>query len=85
MKIDGVLLRSAAAEPLTLRFIDSAVALAKELSLDIVGEGVETRLQCELALRAGISIVQGFYFSRPMPAAEISGFLAGARRVFMAS
>jgi EAL domain-containing protein (putative c-di-GMP-specific phosphodiesterase class I) len=44
-------------------------------------EGIETRLQADLARAAGCIEAQGYLYSRPVPAAEIRALLneAGAR------
>jgi EAL domain-containing protein (putative c-di-GMP-specific phosphodiesterase class I) len=84
LKVDGVLLRSASEEVVSQRFIASAVGMAVDLGLHIVGEGVETREQHAFARQAGIDVIQGFLFSRPMPAEEIGNMLSGKRYVLVA-
>ena len=81
LKIDGVLLRSAVDELVSQRFVASAIGMASDLGLHVVGEGIETREQCVFAQRAGIEVIQGFWFSRPMPAEEMSAMLTGRRYV----
>ena len=44
--------------------------LAKSLKIPVVAEGVETEEQLKLLRELGCPLVQGFYFSRPLPAAE---------------
>jgi EAL domain-containing protein (putative c-di-GMP-specific phosphodiesterase class I) len=70
LKIDASIIRSAAREPHTKRFLDAAVAMAKDLGLTVIAEGVETVAQLELASRSGISIIQGFLFAKALNAAE---------------
>ena len=45
-------------------------------SLRVVGEGAETEQQVAELARLGCDLVQGFHFSRPVPAAEITRMLA---------
>lgn len=40
--------------------------IAHRLSYQVVCEGVETGLQCELAKKCGVDIIQGFYYYQPM-------------------
>ncbi len=46
------------------------VAMANRLKLDVVAEGVENERQLEYLARLGCDQVQGYFFSRPRPAAE---------------
>ena len=39
--------------------------------LEVIAEGVETQAQCQFLVEAGCTLVQGFYFAKPMPAAEL--------------
>ncbi len=57
----------------------SIISLGHHLNLNIVAEGVETAAQAEFLLAHGCDEVQGFYFSRPVPAEEFETLLrAGA-------
>lgn len=51
-------------------------ALRAGASLEIVAEGVETRKQLDTLVAAGVNRVQGFYFSRPLPAADFIAYHA---------
>ena len=44
--------------------------VASHLNLTVVAEGVESAGQLEILKEAGCNIVQGYYFSRPVPAEE---------------
>ena len=50
--------------------------MSRALSLPVVGEGAETERQVAELSRLGCDFVQGFHFSRPVPAEEISRMLA---------
>lgn len=50
--------------------VESAVELARKLRMSTVSEGVETMAQVEVLRQAKCDMVQGFVFSRPIPAAE---------------
>ena len=41
-------------------------ALAKNLGMDVVAEGIETAVQCAVLSRLGCRYGQGYYFSRPV-------------------
>ncbi len=44
----------------------STIAMAKELGLEVVAEGVENRKQTQFLLQHGCCIAQGYYYSRPL-------------------
>jgi diguanylate cyclase (GGDEF)-like protein len=51
--------------------IDAVVGLARQLKMTTVAEGVETVEQLDTISFAGCGEVQGFYFSRPVAAADV--------------
>ena len=57
------------------------VALAKSLGLKVVAEGVETRGQLAMLRRLGCEEMQGYLFSRPLPADEVLALLQGGKRL----
>ena len=55
------------------------IAMAHALGLRVVGEGVETDAQREVLLRQGCDSMQGYLFSRPVPASALAPLLAVKR------
>ncbi len=55
--------------------VRAALGLARELNIEVVVEGVETLAQLDLLRSWGARIVQGYYFSRPLPAPEVTALL----------
>jgi diguanylate cyclase (GGDEF)-like protein len=64
---------AATAEPTVAAAV---IHLARALGLHVVAEGVETPQQADRLRVLGYEAAQGFYFARPMPAAQISEALA---------
>ena len=61
---------------LKARFVVHAtIQLAHELDLFVVAEGVETKEQLDEMIALGVDYIQGFYFSKPLPAKEYLKFL----------
>jgi len=58
--------------------VRSIISLAKELRLDVVAEGVESQSQADTLIRLGCHRAQGYFFGRPMPAAELMSRFAAA-------
>ena len=55
--------------------IESVIQMAHRLGLQVVGEGVETRAQSDRLSKLNCDHLQGFYFSRPMPADAVQEFV----------
>lgn len=62
-------------DPASAAIVRATIILAREFNIDVVAEGVETADQLDFLVRAGCRRIQGFYFSRPLPAAEITRLL----------
>lgn len=56
--------------------MEGMVGLMSRMGLPIVAEGVETEEQLAAMCELGISYIQGFYFSKPIPTKELLDFLA---------
>lgn len=57
------------------RLVELVLDIAKFLQVPVVAEGVETETQCRLLKEAGCELVQGYYFSRPLPAKDFEELL----------
>lgn len=65
-----------AAEPEAYRIVAGIIALARDLGLTVVAEGVETAEQQEALARAACHAIQGYLLARPMPSTEFPLWLA---------
>ena len=52
--------------------ISSIVNMAKWLNTPVIAEGVETREQADYMLSIGCEIIQGFYYSKPLPTSDFN-------------
>jgi diguanylate cyclase (GGDEF)-like protein/PAS domain S-box-containing protein len=73
IKIDKTFVQSVAHSGKDAAVCRGIINLAKELGLEIIAEGVETRDQFRLLESWGCRVFQGYYFSRPMPLGCWSG------------
>lgn len=55
--------------------IAAMLELGKSMLFSLVMEGIETSRQLELLKLMGSELAQGYYFSRPLPAAEVPAFI----------
>ena len=72
IKMDKSFVRDVASDAQSGAIATAIVTLAHSLGMDVVAEGVETRDQLESLAARGCDTVQGFLFSRPVPAGEIA-------------
>lgn len=57
--------------------VNTIITLAQQLNIELVAEGVETERQLQFLRQAGCTIMQGYYFKKPMPREEVDAWLDG--------
>lgn len=75
LKLDMGFLRDFESSTASGTIIQHIVAMARELGLKVVAEGVETREQARFLLGVGCHLAQGFYYARPQPASDFDALL----------
>ncbi|MDO9219437.1 MAG: EAL domain-containing protein, partial [Thiobacillus sp.] len=75
LKIDRYFIKDLRHDSVNEALVNSILALCKGLNLDTVAEGVENRSQLEILRKMGCPVVQGYLFSRPVPAEKIVALL----------
>jgi diguanylate cyclase (GGDEF)-like protein/PAS domain S-box-containing protein len=78
LKIDRSFVDGLGSEDHDSAIVEAIIAMSRALSLGVVAEGVETECHVQELVRLGCERAQGFFFARPMPAAEIPARLDGA-------
>jgi diguanylate cyclase (GGDEF)-like protein len=58
-----------------LSVVKAVTQLGHELGMTIVAEGCENHQQIDVLLEAGVDAIQGFFYARPMPEAELLPWL----------
>ncbi len=71
LKIDRSFVRKCMKEEGSLAVVRAMVAMAHGLSISVVAEGVETAAEFRFLREEGCDTAQGYYLSRPVPAAEL--------------
>ena len=59
-----------------MAIVNAVTGLARQLQMTTVAEGVESLDHVNSAIVAGCDEVQGFFFSKPVPASEVETLLA---------
>ena len=77
IKIDRTFIKDLHQTAQATSIVRAVVALGHSLGMRANAEGVETIEQAEILSSEGCEEVQGYYFGRPMPAAEFAAFLDG--------
>jgi predicted signal transduction protein with EAL and GGDEF domain len=82
MKIDRSLVARVDTDPDSLAILRGLVELGRATGMCVLAEGVETLGEFETVVLSGVSLVQGYAISRPVPAPDVPGLVSNrpARR-----
>lgn len=76
LKIDRSFVQDLGSDPSALAIVRTIIDLAHILHLEVLAEGVEVESQLSLLRMEGCDEVQGYYFSRPLPADAFAAWVA---------
>ncbi len=77
LKIDKAFIDGVAVDTESSGLVEAILRMAETLALDTIAEGVERADQAAQLAKLGSELVQGYLYSRPLPATEISEYLRG--------
>jgi diguanylate cyclase (GGDEF)-like protein len=78
LKIDRCFVREIGLNPTANALIQALVSLGEAMELAVVAEGIELKTQLDLLRLLRCEFIQGYYFSKPLPAADIADLLVEA-------
>jgi EAL domain-containing protein (putative c-di-GMP-specific phosphodiesterase class I) len=80
LKIDRSFIHDLPRDTGNMAITQAVIGMAHSLKLTVIAEGVETREQLDFLRGHDCDQMQGFYFSKPVPAREIAALLAQPAR-----
>ncbi|MBI3444405.1 MAG: EAL domain-containing protein, partial [Magnetospirillum sp.] len=81
LKIDRSFVLDVTTDPNDAAIVDAIVAMARALKLKVVAEGVENQEHLDFLRKLGCDQIQGYFFSRPLPAEGMRNLLVEGRRL----
>lgn len=81
LKIDRSFVQDVASNPLNASIIEATIAMAHKLGKKVIAEGVETEGQMHFLRRQQCDEMQGYFFSKPLPADELAALLKSGRQL----
>jgi len=74
LKIDQSFIHGIPMNNADCNLVEATIVMAHSLGLSVVAEGVETKEQLSLLAKFNCDLVQGYYFSKPIPASQLLDF-----------
>ncbi|MFK5893035.1 MAG: EAL domain-containing protein, partial [Pseudomonadota bacterium] len=75
LKIDREFIKDLPGDKDDVVLTTTMITLAKNLGLDVLAEGVETKQQVDFLIHHGCELVQGYYYAKPLPEAEFMTYI----------
>ena len=76
IKVDQSFVRDISIDPNDAAIVSAMMAMAKQLGLKTIAEGVETKLQADTLMSYGCHLAQGYLYARPQTQLDLRAWLA---------
>ena len=67
LKMDRAFISDLETNKKNVRFVELIIGIARDFKIPVIAEGVETKGQLDILKKLGCDMIQGFYFSKPLP------------------
>lgn len=75
LKIDKAFLKNITVDPKAKKMLGLVIDIAEFMEMPVVAEGVETAEEYKILKELNCDIIQGYYFSKPLPAEDMSAMI----------
>ena len=75
LKVDRGFVHGASSDPAKHAILDASIALARQLGMRTVAEGVEDRADWDFLRRSGCDVAQGYFVAKPMAPQELAAWI----------
>jgi EAL domain-containing protein (putative c-di-GMP-specific phosphodiesterase class I) len=75
LKIDQSFVHDISVDKTSEAIVTSIISLAHNLQIQVIAEGVENQAQLDFLRQQQCGQMQGYYFSRPVPVADLEAML----------
>ncbi|RRN83939.1 MAG: EAL domain-containing protein [Acidithiobacillus ferrooxidans] len=79
IKIDQSFVRDVIDDPKDLAIVTAVITASRMLGMNVIAEGVETADHVDLLVKTGCNHLQGYFFSKPIPAEDVPAWVAHFR------
>jgi diguanylate cyclase (GGDEF)-like protein/PAS domain S-box-containing protein len=83
LKVDQSFVRDITTDPDDAAIISAIINLGRGLNVKVVAEGAETKEQLEFLRRCRCDLIQGYHFSKPLPADAFADLLRDGRKLVL--
>jgi diguanylate cyclase (GGDEF) domain len=77
MKLDRSLVMDLGQDPASAAVLEAAVTMARHVGAEVVAEGISEEHLIDATRNAGCTHLQGYFYSKPIEAAEVPGYFQG--------
>lgn len=81
IKIDRAFVTDITSNPANAAIARAILGMAQSLNMSVIAEGIETQGQLDFLRQLGCHEIQGYFFSRPLPAAAFAALLQEGRQL----